>query len=131
VRHHDVLALFNPEYYPQTYRASSNAIMINDVAGRQGISRNDAEAWANELRRPGDEGRYFLSVNRAPRGGSSAGTAFGRVHAVTRHTPHRSGSVLPCRPTDPGPGRGHRSELSLYVIRLMLFCVLWLKHTLT
>jgi hypothetical protein len=33
VRHHDVLALFNPEYYPQTYTASSNAIMINYVAG--------------------------------------------------------------------------------------------------
>jgi hypothetical protein len=34
------------------------------VVGRQGITKEDAAAWAAEFRELGQQGRYFFSLNR-------------------------------------------------------------------
>jgi len=64
VRSRDVLVLFNPEYDPDTYSVSNGRIMADFVPGRQGITRDEVEAWMRDLEQRGHEGDYFFSLNR-------------------------------------------------------------------
>jgi hypothetical protein len=41
----DVLVLFNPEYDHDTYSISNGNIIVDYVIGRDGITRDDANAW--------------------------------------------------------------------------------------
>ena len=34
------------------------------VAGRQGVTKAEADAWAADLRALGEAGEYFFSINR-------------------------------------------------------------------
>lgn len=57
-----VLPVLNRAYNPNTYSAGLIALVEAFVAGRDGVTVEDAAAWAQELRELGD--RYFFSLNR-------------------------------------------------------------------
>jgi arsenite methyltransferase len=56
--------VFNPEYDPDTYSLTNGQIMADFVVGRQGLTREDVEAWLHDLEQLGREGSYFFSLNR-------------------------------------------------------------------
>ena len=60
----DVIPLFNPTYDPCTYSYGLIDLIRAFVPGRQGLTRADVEAWAEDLKRQGEEGSYFFSLNR-------------------------------------------------------------------
>ena len=57
-----VLPVLNGAYDPNTYSAGLIALVEAFVAGRHGVTTEDAAAWAQEQRELGD--RYFFSLNR-------------------------------------------------------------------
>ena len=59
-----VVPLFNPSYDPNTYSNRIIDLIVPFVSGRNGITRDEAEGWANELRQSGKHGSYFFSLNR-------------------------------------------------------------------
>ena len=59
-----VIPLFNADYDSNTYSNRIIDLIVPLVADRGGITRDEAEAWAQEVRRFGDRGEYFFSLNR-------------------------------------------------------------------
>lgn len=59
-----VIPLFNPAYDENTYSNRIIDLIVPFLIGRNGITRDEAEAWARELRQFGDRGEYFFSLNR-------------------------------------------------------------------
>jgi arsenite methyltransferase len=59
-----VIPLLNAAYDPNTYSNRLVDIIVPFVAGRNEITREDAEMWAKELRQLGEQGEYFFSLNR-------------------------------------------------------------------
>jgi arsenite methyltransferase len=59
-----VLVLFNPEYDPDTFSLANGQIMADFAVARQKMTRDEAEAWIDDLSQLGREGRYFFSLNR-------------------------------------------------------------------
>src|SRR5512132_1029647 len=59
-----VLVLFNPEYHPNTFSVANGQIMADFAVARERMTRDEAEAWMNDLSELGREGRYFFSLNR-------------------------------------------------------------------
>jgi arsenite methyltransferase len=64
VRHRDVLVLFNPEFDPDTFSVANGEIMADFAVAQHTMTRDDAQAWMQDLQRLGGEGRYFFSLNR-------------------------------------------------------------------
>jgi len=64
LRRRDVIPLFNPEHDPNTYSYGLMSMIVDFVPGKRGVTREEAEAWAEDLRRLGKEGSYFFSLNR-------------------------------------------------------------------
>lgn len=64
VQRKQVIPLFNPEYGANTYSHGIMGAITAFVAGRQGITGEEADAWAQELRSLGQSGSYFFSLNR-------------------------------------------------------------------
>ncbi len=64
IQHRDVISLFNPKYDPNTYSHGLIDVIAAFVPGRHGVMHQEARAWADDLRRLGEEGRYFFSLNR-------------------------------------------------------------------
>jgi ubiquinone/menaquinone biosynthesis C-methylase UbiE len=60
----DCIPLFNPDYDPNTYSYLLIGLIAAFVPGRRGVSQDEVEAWAEDLRRLGGEGLYFFSLNR-------------------------------------------------------------------
>jgi arsenite methyltransferase len=60
----DTLVLLDPEYDANTYSVTNVPLIADFVVGRRGITREEVEAWARDLERLGEEGRYFFSLNR-------------------------------------------------------------------
>jgi ubiquinone/menaquinone biosynthesis C-methylase UbiE len=60
----DVHPMFNPEYSPDSYSAGILEGIRAFVPGRNGITKEEADAWAADLRELGEAGEYFFSVNR-------------------------------------------------------------------
>ena len=56
--------LFSPTYDPNSYSNRSLDGIAVFVAGREGITREEANAWARELRQFAEHGEYFFSLNR-------------------------------------------------------------------
>jgi hypothetical protein len=56
--------LFNPGFDPDTYSNRLIDLIVPFVTGRMGIDADEAEAWAKDLRRTGEQGDYFFSLNR-------------------------------------------------------------------
>ena len=55
---------FNPEFDPNTYSNRIIDLIIPFVVGRGGITQDEAEAWAADLRERGQNVDYFFSLNR-------------------------------------------------------------------
>lgn len=64
IRRRDVTQLFNPEYDPNTYSHGLIDLIMAFAPGRQGVTKEEVEVWAEDLRRLGNEGFYFFSLNR-------------------------------------------------------------------
>ena len=64
VERRDALVLLEPEHDPDTYSVANGRIVADFVVGRRGITREEVDAWARDLERLGEEGRYFFSLNR-------------------------------------------------------------------
>lgn len=64
VQVHDVYAVLNPVFDPNTYSHGLIGLVEAFVPGRQGVTKEQAEAWTEQLRRAGDAGNYFFSLNR-------------------------------------------------------------------
>ena len=57
-----VLPILNAGYDPRTYSGGAIGFVSTFVAGRGGISEDEAAAWADDLTGLGDD--YFFSINR-------------------------------------------------------------------
>ncbi|MDX1384208.1 MAG: methyltransferase domain-containing protein [Thermoanaerobaculia bacterium] len=58
------IPLLNLSYDESAFSYHLTRLMASFVAGRAGVSDEDAKAWADELARLDSEGRYFYSLNR-------------------------------------------------------------------
>ncbi len=56
--------MFNPEFEDNTYAKGMLEMMASFAAGRNGITRAEAEAWLAEFTDLGREGKFFFSLNR-------------------------------------------------------------------
>ena len=59
-----VIPLFNPAFDPNSYSNRIIDLIVPFVTGRNGITGEEAEAWARELRQSGESADYFFSLNR-------------------------------------------------------------------
>ena len=59
-----LIPLFNPSYEQNTYSALTMETIARFVAGRQGLTETDVDAWMADLRERGAEDDYLFSVNR-------------------------------------------------------------------
>ncbi len=59
-----IIPLYNHEYDPNTYSNRMIDLIVSFVVGRMGITHDEAETWARELRICGKNGEYFFSLNR-------------------------------------------------------------------
>jgi arsenite methyltransferase len=57
-----VIALLNAGFDENTYSAGTIAVIAGFVAGRKGVTSEEATAWAADLRALGRD--YFFSLNR-------------------------------------------------------------------
>ena len=64
VRSQRVLPLLNTAYDENSYSARIIDMIAAFVVRRGGVSRDEADAWAADLRREGERGDYFFSLNR-------------------------------------------------------------------
>lgn len=64
IHRRDCIPLFNPDFDPNTYSYGLIDLMVAFVPGRRGVTKEEVEAWAEDLRRLGREGLYFFSLNR-------------------------------------------------------------------
>ncbi len=64
IERRDVVPIFNPELDANTYSYGLITLITAFTPGRQGVTREEAEAWAEDLRRLGTGGLYFFSLNR-------------------------------------------------------------------
>lgn len=58
------IVLFNPDFDPETYSNRVIDMIAAFVVGRGLIARDEARAWAEDLRESGARGDYFFSLNR-------------------------------------------------------------------
>jgi len=64
IRSRMAIPMFNPEFEDNTYGKGLLAMMASFVAGRNGISRSEADAWFAEFATLNNEGAFFFSLNR-------------------------------------------------------------------
>ncbi len=64
LRERAVVPMFNPEYHANTYSHGMIGLIASFVVGRNGVTKEEAGAWAAEFAELGREGKYFFSLNR-------------------------------------------------------------------
>ncbi len=64
IRAQNVFAFLNSEYNPDTYSHSLAKMICAFVPGRQGITKPEVIAWADDLQKLAESGAYFFSLNR-------------------------------------------------------------------
>ncbi len=64
VQRRDVIPIVNASYNPHCYSFGILFAIQAFVAGRRGLKRAEAEAWASDLRALAEAGEYFFSINR-------------------------------------------------------------------
>jgi SAM-dependent methyltransferase len=64
VRRREVLVQFNPVLDASTFSAGLLELVQRFVPGRRGVSRAEADAWAEDLRALGARGEAFFSLNQ-------------------------------------------------------------------
>jgi arsenite methyltransferase len=60
----NIIPMFNPEYQANSYSKGILDGIEGFVPGHNGLTEDDALAWATDLRALGEIGEYFFSVNR-------------------------------------------------------------------
>lgn len=60
----DVIPIVNTSYQPHSYSFGMVAMIARFVAGRGGVTQEDADDWAADLRALGERDAYFFSINR-------------------------------------------------------------------
>ncbi len=56
--------MFNPEYSEDIFSRWILDYMVGFLGGRDGVTQEEVEAWAEDLRELGARGEYFFSLNR-------------------------------------------------------------------
>ncbi|MEE9241058.1 MAG: methyltransferase type 11, partial [bacterium] len=56
--------MFNPECNENTYSHGIMGLIAAFVPGHEGVTEEEAKAWTEDLRKKGEEGAYFFSLNR-------------------------------------------------------------------
>jgi arsenite methyltransferase len=64
VQAQEVHSVLNTAYDTDTYSYGLIAQITNFAPGRHGVTKEGAEVWSEQLRRAGDVGNYFFSLNR-------------------------------------------------------------------
>ena len=59
-----VIPQFNPTYEPDSFSYRVIPVVQSFVVGRQGVTAEEAAAWAEDLGRLGERGEYFFSLNQ-------------------------------------------------------------------
>jgi SAM-dependent methyltransferase len=60
----EVVVQLNPSLEPDSFSAGLLGLIRDFVPGRRGVTRQEADAWADELRERGRQGSYFFSLNQ-------------------------------------------------------------------
>jgi len=64
MQRHDVIPIVNTSYNNHCYSFGIMFAIQAFAAGRGDVSKEEADAWATELRTLGETGEYFFSINR-------------------------------------------------------------------
>ena len=64
LRERTAIPIFNADYHENTFSHHLIRLMASFAAGRQGVTKAEADAWLEELCSLGRDGRYFFSLNR-------------------------------------------------------------------
>jgi len=64
LQYREVVPLFNPEWTADSYSFRLIGLIRGLVVGRHGLTGPEVEEWAADLRRLGDAGAAFFSLNR-------------------------------------------------------------------
>jgi ubiquinone/menaquinone biosynthesis C-methylase UbiE len=64
VTRREVFPIVNTEHHAHTYSAGILLAIRAFVAGRDGVSAEEAEAWHTDLRELGDRGEYLFAISR-------------------------------------------------------------------
>ncbi len=64
IERREIIPMFNPEFHPHSYSAGILGAIQAFVPGRAGVTQEEADAWALDLRELGAAGDYFFSLNR-------------------------------------------------------------------
>ncbi len=59
-----IIPIFNAAYDANTFSNQLIDSIVPFVSGRNGLTRDEAEVWAEEIRHAGKQGEYFFSLNR-------------------------------------------------------------------
>jgi arsenite methyltransferase len=59
-----IIPVFNTAYDTNAFSNQLIDSIVQFVSGRNGLTRDEAEAWAGEIRHAGKRGEYFFSLNR-------------------------------------------------------------------
>ena len=59
-----IIPLFNPRFSEDTFSHRMIDLIGSFVRGREGIAPHEVDEWAEGLRREGQQGSYFFSLNR-------------------------------------------------------------------
>ncbi len=59
-----IIPLLNAVFDPNTYSNRLIDLITSFVVGKEGVSQDEADVWAQELRECGAKGEYFFSLNR-------------------------------------------------------------------
>jgi arsenite methyltransferase len=60
----EVIPFYNTAFHPNCYSFRMLYAIQSFAAGRRGVTAEEANAWADEIRQRGARGDYFFSVNR-------------------------------------------------------------------
>ncbi len=58
------MPMFNLAYDPDTYSYGWITLVVSFVSRWSDVSKQEAKAWAEDLRQLGERGEYFFSLNR-------------------------------------------------------------------
>ena len=64
VRHVEAIPMLNVEYHENAFSWHLTPMIAGFSAGRRTCTQDDTRGWLGELKRLGEAGEYFFSLNR-------------------------------------------------------------------
>ena len=64
VQRQEVIPILNTSHHPHSYGHGILSLIQAFVPGRRGVTQEEADAWAADIRSLGESGEYFFSINR-------------------------------------------------------------------